>query len=85
MSAILGAVAGFFGALVALGVPLGKFLYDTRQDAHKAVRLLTGEEETEDDGVIPRLRTVEQIAQEHRRAIERAGEIEIADRSERES
>jgi hypothetical protein len=78
MSAILGAIAGFVGALVTLGIPLGKFAYDTRREARKAVRLLTGEEETEDDGVLPRLRSLEGMAQEHRQAFEQEG-IEIPD------
>ena len=59
MSAILGALAGFFGSIVALGVPLGKLAWDTRRDARRAVRLLTGEGAIEHDGVIPRIAAVE--------------------------
>jgi hypothetical protein len=54
-----GIVVGFLGSLVVLGPTLGKFAADTRKEARKAVRLLTGEDETEGDGVLPRLRSVE--------------------------
>ena len=74
---VLSAIAGFAGSLVAIGTPAAKVALDTRRDARKAVRLLTGHEETTGDGVIPRLRAVEE-------AIERE-DIEIPDpsRSER--
>ncbi|MEZ3115401.1 hypothetical protein RYH80_05650 [Halobaculum sp. MBLA0147] len=66
---VLGAIAGFLGALVTIAIPVAKALLDTRRDAHKAVRLLTGEEEVEGDGVIPRLRRVERRTEEHRTAL----------------
>ena len=59
MSAILGALAGFISAVVTLGVPLGKLAWDTRRDARRAVRLLTGEGAIEHDGVIPRIGAIE--------------------------
>jgi hypothetical protein len=58
MSAILGALAGFISAVVALGVPLGKMAWDTRRDARRAVMHLTGEAYGH-DGVIPRISAVE--------------------------
>lgn len=69
---LLGALAGFLGALVTLGIPLGKVLVDTRSTAQRAVRLLTGEEDVEGDGVLPRLRDVEVRTVENRAALEDA-------------
>ena len=59
MSTTVGALLGFIGSLIVLGPTLGKFALGTRKDARKAVRLLTGEDETEGDGVLPRLRALE--------------------------
>lgn len=74
----LGVVVGFIGAILTLGIPLGKVLADTRRDARQAVRLLTGEEEIEGDGVLPRLRDVELRSVEHRLAL-RDSTIELPD------
>lgn len=83
MSAILGAVAGFFGAMITLGIPLSKFAIETRNEAHKAVRLLTGEDETEGDGVIPRLRQLEHETKQHREVLVREGmEVEVTEGSD---
>jgi hypothetical protein len=59
MSAILGALAGFFGAMVSLGIPLGKMAWDTRRDARRAVMHITGEGAYGHDGVMPRIAAVE--------------------------
>jgi hypothetical protein len=75
---LLGALAGFLGALVTLGLPVGKVLLETRRDAREAVRLLTGEEEVEGDGVLPRLRDVEVRSVEHRLAL-RHSDLEVPD------
>jgi hypothetical protein len=75
---LLGALAGFLGALVALGIPVGKVLLETRRDAREAVRLLTGEEEVEGDGVLPRLRDVEVRGVEHRLAL-RNRDLDVPD------
>lgn len=57
--ATLGALAGFFGALVPIGIGVVAFGLRLDRRTRKAVRLLTGHEEVEDDGVLPRLREVE--------------------------
>lgn len=75
--AVLGALAGFFGALVALGVPLVAFLYRVDKRAGKAVRLLTGDDEIEGDGVIPRLRDVEETTETVEMALEESEHIDI--------
>jgi hypothetical protein len=83
MSAILGAAAGFASAAVALGIPIVKFAWDTRSEASKAVRLLTGEDETEGDGVIPRLRQLEEETEQQRQAMASEGiEIEVPEGSD---
>ena len=56
---VLGALVGFFGALVALGVPLLGFLLRLDRQTRRLAGLLTGHEEMEDDGVLPRLREFE--------------------------
>lgn len=76
---VLGALAGFFGALIALGVPMAAFLYRVDQHARTAVRLLTGEDEMEDDGVIPRLSHVEDQARRHERALRREDALPLTD------
>lgn len=75
---VLGAIAGFLGALLVVGVPVGKVLMDTRRDAQRAVRLLTGEEAIEADGVLPRLRYIELVAVEHRLALKQS-DVEVPD------
>jgi hypothetical protein len=73
-----GAIAGFVGALVTLGIPVGKVILDTRRDAREAVRLLTGEEEIEGDGVLPRLRDVEVRSVENRLALQHS-DLDVPD------
>lgn len=58
--AILGALAGFFGALVTLGIPLCGFLLRLDRRVGKALALLVGKEDVDGDGVLARLRAVEQ-------------------------
>jgi len=62
--AVLSALAGFAGALVVLGIPMVAWGYRVDRNARKAVRLLTGEDEMEGDGVLPRLAEVEDVADE---------------------
>ncbi len=69
--------AATVGAVAAFAVPLLGFLYRVDRRAGKAVRLLTGEEEVEGDGVIPRLREVEEQADANTDALEREG-IDVA-------
>lgn len=76
-SAVLGALGGFFGALITLGVPLAAFLYRIDRRARKAVRLLTGSEEVEQDGVLPRLRRVEAITETVVLALDDADAVEF--------
>jgi len=75
-STVLGALAGFFGALVTLGVPLAAFGLRVDRRTRKAVRLLTGHEEVEDDGVLPRLREVENDVTDIEATLEEADAIE---------
>ena len=56
---LLGALVGFASAMLTLGIPLAGYLYRIDRRAGKAVRLLTGADEVEDDGVLSRLRSVE--------------------------
>lgn len=67
--------AELLGLLVALGVPLVGFLYRVDRRAGKAVRLLTGEEEVEGDGVLPRLRDVEEKTDRHESVLRREGAL----------
>ena len=76
--ATLGAVAGFVGAVVTVGIPLVTYLYRVDGHAKKAVRILTGEEEVEQDGVLPRLRRVEKRSIEHRLAL-RETDVDVPD------
>jgi hypothetical protein len=76
---VLGPLAGFFGAMVTLGIPLVAFLYRMDQRSKEALRLLTGEDEVEHDGVIPRLRAVEQRSVENRMALRRHDPIDVPD------
>lgn len=57
---VLGALVGFFGALVALGVPLLGFLLRLDRQTRRVHHLLTGHEEMDNDGVLPRLRELEE-------------------------
>jgi hypothetical protein len=62
MVAVTPLVAALGGALAgagAVGIPALKWAWETHKDAKKAVKLLEGRDEFEDDGVIPRLRNVE--------------------------
>ncbi|WP_459194721.1 hypothetical protein [Halosimplex sp. J119] len=68
-AALLGALAGFFSALVTLGIPIAAYLRRVDRHAKKAVRLLTGEEEVDGDGVLPRLDEVEDRTRTHERAL----------------
>lgn len=68
-SAVIGGLVGFIGALLTIGVPLVGFIYRTNNHATRAVRLLTGAEEIEGDGVIPRLRDVEERSTVNRVAL----------------
>lgn len=80
--------AGTLGAIAAVAVPLLGFLYRVDRRAGKAVRLLTGEEEVEDDGVLPRLRDVEEQTERHESVLAREGALradggsEVTDDSE---
>jgi len=76
---MLGALAGFFGALVTLGIPMAAFLYRVDRHAQMAVRLLTGMDEVDGDGVIPRLSEVERQARKHERALRREEALPLTD------
>jgi hypothetical protein len=77
--ATLGALTGFLGAIVTMGVPLAAFLYRVDRHAMKAVRLLTGEEEIEDDGVLPRLDDVEDQTTRHERVLQEEDMLPLTD------
>lgn len=77
--ATLGALAGFLSALVTLGIPIVGYLYRVDSHAKKAVRLLTGEEEMEGDGVIPRLSQVETYTDRHERALREEDILPVTD------
>jgi hypothetical protein len=74
---VLGALAGFLTAMVTLGLPLATWLYRIDRQTTRALRLLTGADEVEGDGVIPRLRRIERKAAEHRQALRDANSVEI--------
>jgi len=74
---VLGALAGFLSALVVLGLPLVSWLYRIDRRTTRSLRLLTGAEGIEGDGVIPRLRRMEQKAAEHRQALRDAEHVTI--------
>lgn len=80
--AMLGAIAGFFTALIAVGIPLAGFLLRLDRHVRTALRLLTGHEEIEGDGVLPRLKDVEEQSARNRRllreseAVPSPGEVE---------
>ncbi len=57
--AVLGALAGFFAALVALGIPLLGFLLRLHTDVRKVLALVEGREAVDGDGILDRLREVE--------------------------
>ena len=71
--------AGLLGALAAVAVPLLGFLYRVDRRAGKAVRLLTGEEEVEGDGVIPRLTDFERRTDTHERALRNEEALPLTD------
>lgn len=73
LSPLLAGIGGFAAGAGAVGVPALKWLFDTRRDAKKAVRLLEGEEEVEHDGVLDRLRRLEQRVDVIEEATDRAG------------
>ena len=75
--AVLGAIAGFFGALVTLGIPLAVFLRRMDSRVRRLLRLVTGDEEVEGDGILARLRRVERMVTEHRRTIKRHDSIRL--------
>lgn len=52
-------------------VVIGKWVKEGRDDANRALLLLRGTDAMEDDGVIPRLRAVEEMADRNRRALAR--------------
>jgi hypothetical protein len=58
--ATLSALAGFFSALVVLGVPLLGFLLRLYSDVQRVLSLVEGREAVEDDGVLDRLTAVEE-------------------------
>jgi hypothetical protein len=74
--AVLGALSGFFGALVTLGIPIGAFALRLDRQTRRVERLLTGHEDVEDDGVLPRLREVEGDVQTVETALAEADGIE---------
>lgn len=76
---VLGALAGFLSALVVLGLPLVSWLYRIDRRTTRSLRLLTGADEVEGDGVIPRLRRIERKAAEHRQALRDASDVTIPD------
>jgi len=61
---VLGAIGGFLSALIALVLPMLRYLQRIDNRAAKAVRLLTGAEEIEDDGLIARVRRIEEETNE---------------------
>lgn len=65
----LGFALGFASAVIAIAVPLGKLMWDLRQDTHRALLLLRGTESMDRDGVIPRLRRVENLAERNAREV----------------
>lgn len=70
---LLTALLGFLGALVTIAPTVGLWAYRASKRGGKACRLLTGEEEFEGDGVIPRLRRVEETTDRHERALANEG------------
>jgi hypothetical protein len=57
---VLGALVGFFGALVALGIPLLGFLLQLYSDVQTVLGIVTGRDEVDGDGVLARLREIEE-------------------------
>jgi len=70
---LLTALVGFLSALVPIALTIGRWAYRASKRGGKAVRLLTGEEEFEGDGVIPRLRNVEERSDRHEAALASEG------------
>jgi len=57
---VLGGLVGFFGALVALGIPLLGFLLRLYSDVQTVLGIVTGRDEMDGDGVLARLRETEE-------------------------
>jgi|GEM_PF-5224784 len=74
--ATLGALGGFFGALVMLGVPLLGFLLRLHSNVQKVLALVEGREAVDGDGVLDRLREVEERLRHVEAAVGRAAGIE---------
>ena len=55
----LGALAGFFGAMVTIGVPLLGFLLKLYGDLQDVLAVVEGRDAVEGDGMLARLREVE--------------------------
>lgn len=56
---VLAAFAGFFGALVTLGIPLLGFLLRLDRRVGRALDLLLGKDDVDGDGILARLRHAE--------------------------
>jgi hypothetical protein len=79
--ALLGGLAGFFGALVALGVPLLGFLLRLHSNVQQVLGLVEVRDAVEGDGVLARLRDVEERVGRIETGLAEASGIEY-DRSE---
>ena len=75
--ATLGAIAGFFGALVVLGIPLAGFLLRLDRRVGKALVLLLGQDDVDGDGLLARLRGVEGSVDRIEDALDSAQGIEF--------
>lgn len=70
---------GTLEALVLIGIPLAGWLYRLDRHVQKALNLLTGHEETDGDGVIPRLDETEQRVDTHETALRREDILPVTD------
>lgn len=82
-ASVLSAVAGFVAALVTMGVPLVGFVYRIDRRTLKLHRLVEGTDAVEDDGIIPRLATVEDRTDRHERALRSEGALPVTDGGQR--
>jgi len=57
---VLGALAGFFSALVVLGIPLLGFLLRLNNRVNTVLAIVTGRDEVDGDGMLARLREIEE-------------------------